>query len=516
MSRTKYFAQNVKWKFIFVVASAMMNMLNRYIFMHWMGAEYLGISSLFSSVLGVLSFADLGLAGAFSFCFYRAIAHQDKEHCSVLITSLERLLNSIAVGIFAVGLALVPILPLIITGNDAVDSFHLRLYYVLFLLDMVNGYLFMARTCYVTAHQNEYLTMPITTGFSMGKVLAGIVCIILTRNYTLYLCMSILIGFVQRIVLNHFICRHFPEAKRRVKGKLTAGELSSIRRNVKAAVVNKIAGISVLQTDNILMSIGVGIVTTGFVSNYVSIKTLVMSVISNIENSLMPSMGNVIATESKERQLEIFHQYISLNTFLISESFILLTVLSTPFIQLLFGEQAVVSFDVVAMMNLSILFMYSTYALNILPSATGRYDVGLSMVWVEGISNLIFSIIAMRWLGLLGVYVGTVLGELIVYIWKPFIVMNKLYGKRPTTYFKITTKGIASALIIGFILTATEKRFWPSDYTWISFLLLACYSAVVGVSLYGALHCKDKVFVGWVKTSITMGKKWIMEKRGII
>ena len=64
----------MKWKFIFVVASAMMNMLNRYIFMHWMGADYLGISSLFSSVLGVLSFADLGLAGAFSFFFFQALA----------------------------------------------------------------------------------------------------------------------------------------------------------------------------------------------------------------------------------------------------------------------------------------------------------------------------------------------------------------------------------------------------------------------------------------------------------
>lgn len=507
MSRTKYFAQNVKWKFIFVVASAMMNMLNRYIFMHWMGAEYLGISSLFSSVLGVLSFADLGLAGAFSFCFYQAIAHQDKEHCSVLITSLERLLNSIAVGIFAVGLALVPILPLIITGNDAVDSFHLRLYYVLFLLDMVNGYLFMARTCYVTAHQNEYLTMPITTGFSMGKVLAGIVCIILTRNYTLYLCMSILIGFVQRIALNHFICRHFPEAKRRVKGKLTAGELSSIRRNVKAAVVNKIAGISVLQTDNILMSIGVGIVTTGFVSNYVSIKTLVMSVISNIENSLMPSMGNVIATESKERQLEIFHQYISLNTFLISESFILLTVLSTPFIQLLFGEQAVVSFDVVAMMNLSILFMYSTYALNILPSAAGRYDVGLSMVWVEGISNLIFSIIAMRWLGLLGVYVGTVLGELIVYIGKPFIVMKKLYGMGPKQYFLITSKGMGCAVFLMGIIQLCQFLFFPDTMGWGHFLGLCCFATMLSLVGYSLFHFNDPYFRETIYTVLQIARK---------
>lgn len=507
MTRTKYFAQNVKWKVLFVVASSAMNMLNRYIFMHWMGAEYLGISGLFSSVLGVLSFADLGLSGAFSFCFYQAIAQRDDEHCSVLITSLEKLLNGIAVGMLVVGIALTPFIPLIVTGNDAVDTFHLRLYYVLFLLDMVNGYLFMARTCYVTARQKEFLTMPITTGFSIGKVLAGIVCILVTRNYTIYLCVSILIGFVQRIVLNRFICKRFPEAKRRVKGKLKEDELASIRRNVKAAVVNKLAGISVLQTDNILMSIGVGIVTTGFVSNYVSIKMLVMSVISNIENSLTPSMGNVIATESKERQLEIFYQYVSLNTALISISFVLLTVLSSPFIELLFGSEAVITIDVVAMMNLSILFMYSTYALNILPSAAGMHNVGLSMVWVEGISNLIFSILAMQWFGLLGVYIGTVLAELIVYIWKPFIVMKKLYGIWPKQYFLITSKGIGCAVLLTGVIQQGQLFLSSSIISWGRFLGFSCFAAMLSFMGYSLFHFNDPYFRATVRTVFQIARK---------
>lgn len=505
MTRTKYFAQNVKWKVLFVVASSAMNMLNRYIFMHWMGAEYLGISGLFSSVLGVLSFADLGLSGAFSFCFYQAIAQRDDEHCSVLITSLEKLLNGIAVGMLVVGIALTPFIPLIVTGNDAVDTFHLRLYYVLFLLDMVNGYLFMARTCYVTARQKEFLTMPITTGFSIGKVLAGIVCILVTRNYTIYLCVSILIGFVQRIVLNRFICKRFPEAKRRVKGKLKEDELASIRRNVKAAVVNKLAGISVLQTDNILMSIGVGIVTTGFVSNYVSIKMLVMSVISNIENSLTPSMGNVIATESKERQLEIFYKYVSLNTALISMSFVLLTVLSSPFIELLFGAEAVVPFDVVAMMNLSILFMYSTYALNILPSAAGMHNVGLSMVWVEGISNLVFSILAMQRFGLLGVYIGTVLAELTVYVWKPFIVMRKLYAVGPIEYFKITGRGIVIGIVLGVVLSVIKQEAFYGLTGWMGFFLFALFSTVTCIIGYTLFHLNNR----WYRAVLLAIKQYI-------
>lgn len=501
MSRTKNFLYNMSWKLGSTAVTAVMNFLNRYIFMHWMGAEYLGVSGLFSSVLGVLSFADLGLAGAFSFCFYQAIAKGDKGHCSVLITTLEKLLNIAALCIFAIGLLLVPVLPMLVTGSSKVDMFHLRLYYVLFLLDMVNGYLFMARTCYVTAHQKEFLTMPITIGFGTAKVLVGIICILATRNYILYLISGIVVGLLQRLTLNHSICRRFPEAKIKKGGTLSIQEKTSIKRNIKAAVISKMAGISVQQTDNILISAGVGIVITGYVSNYISIKAIVLGVLSNISTCLTPSMGNAMVTETKERQLEIFYQYVASNMFLVGMSCTLLTVLSTPFIKLMFEAQAVLPFDVVAMMNFATLFMYSTYALNILPSAAGRHDIGVSTIWIEGVGNLVFSLIAMHYLGLLGVYVGTVLSELIVYIIKPFIVMKKLYACSPSLYFKITAKGIISVVMLcGLMQKIGELIFFRWD-GWFSFFVYALLSGIFSIAGYSLIHCKDV----WYKKVILLG-----------
>lgn len=509
MSRTTNFIKNSEYKAITLVLNAGLNLINRYFFMKLLGAEYLGISGLFSSIFGVLTFADLGLTSAFSFCFYTSIARNDTRHSAFLIGTLHKLLNKIILFMLTFGLLLVPWVPSLIKGAQMVDQFHLRLYYVLYLIDLLNSYLYMAKTCYVAAHQKEYQLTPITTVFSVLKVFVSLACLYATANFTVFLVSGIFVTAVQRFFLNYYIGKKYPETKDKVSGTLTENERTSIRRNVMAAFVHKLASVSVLQTDNILISMGVGIVSTGLVSNYVAIKSAVTSVISTINTSMTAGMGNVMALESKDKQLDVFYLYLTLNTFLTCGSFLGLSILSSPFIKIVFGETACLETSVVFCMTVPILLMFSTYSLNLLPSASGRNNVGISMVWVEGIANLVISIVAMQRFGLLGVYIGTVASEGIVYICKPFIVMKALYQCSPVEYFRITCKGICVTLILYGLIQTVQAMWFPTSVSISSFAGLLCLTAGSFLVVYSLVWIREERF----RRLIQMGIRVICKRR---
>ena len=491
MSRTENVAKNMLWKMVGLGCTAVLNFANRYVFMHWLGPEYLGVSGLFGSVFGVLALADLGLNSAFAFCFYQAIANEDQQHCAFLTHYLKKKLNLISAVMLFAGLLITPFIPALVTGNEMISDKALRLYYVLFLFDLIIPYTFMARLCYITARQQEYVVEPIMVLSGIIKVVVGMVCVCTTRNYVVFLLSGIIIHFAQYLFLNRYAVRRFPELSLAPEGALKETEKKTIVRNVKAIVVAKIATVSIYQTDNILTSIGIGIVTTGFVSNYVSIKNMITSLISHFTGCLTPSMGNVIVTESEEKQLNIFYQYLALNTFLVCGCFVGLTTLASPFIALLFGQEAVLSQEIVFFFHLPMVFAFSFYALEVLPTAHGRRNIGISMVWVETIANLIISVVAMKQWGLIGIYIGTLVAQLLVYFIKPFIIMSKLYNDKPWKFFCITGRGIVVALIIWLIIKTISRFLFRSIETWGEWMLLAVLTAGIYFVGYSILHWRN-------------------------
>ena len=55
----------------------LLNFINRTFFIQFLGAEYLGLSGLFSNILSMLSLAELGIGVAISFSLYKPLQEQN-------------------------------------------------------------------------------------------------------------------------------------------------------------------------------------------------------------------------------------------------------------------------------------------------------------------------------------------------------------------------------------------------------------------------------------------------------
>ena len=74
-------------------------------------------------------------------------------------------------------------------------------------------------------------------------------------------------------------------------------------------MIHKIGYVRVHQTDNIIVSAFVSTKMVGLLSNYNLIINTVSSCINILFNSVTGTLGNMVATETKEYQYQIFKKY---------------------------------------------------------------------------------------------------------------------------------------------------------------------------------------------------------------
>ena len=103
---------------------------------YFMGVEYLGLNSLFTSVLSVLNLAELGVGSAMVYAMYKPIAEDDTEKICALMR-LYRTYYRVIGGVIAVaGLIVLPFIPKLIS-EDSLASLPPEInVYVLYALNL--------------------------------------------------------------------------------------------------------------------------------------------------------------------------------------------------------------------------------------------------------------------------------------------------------------------------------------------------------------------------------------------
>ena len=90
LARSQNAFRNMRTGLLSKFVSLLLPFVVRTIFIHTLGAEYLGVNSLFSSILSVLNLTELGFSTAVVFSMYRAIADDDHKTINALLYFYKR------------------------------------------------------------------------------------------------------------------------------------------------------------------------------------------------------------------------------------------------------------------------------------------------------------------------------------------------------------------------------------------------------------------------------------------
>ena len=201
LSRTQNATNNLKWGVINKIVSLIIPFICRTAIIRIFGINYLGLNSLFTSVLSTLNLAELGFGSAVVFFMYRAIAEDNKERLCALLNYIKRAYQCVGLVVLAAGLALMPFLRYLIK-SDVPAEINIYVLYLLTLASTVLSYfLFSYKSAVFHAHQkNDVLSKISTLVMTVEKILQ-IIFIFAFQNYYLYISSAIIAGILNNLLV---------------------------------------------------------------------------------------------------------------------------------------------------------------------------------------------------------------------------------------------------------------------------------------------------------------------------
>ncbi|MDD3138316.1 MAG: oligosaccharide flippase family protein [Lachnospiraceae bacterium] len=435
--------------------------VSRTVFINVLGSTYLGVSGLFSNILTLLSFAELGIGQAIIFSLYKPISEQDVNKICALMRLYERVYRFLFGFVLAVGLLLLPALPYIIRDIDNIPN--IRIIYVLYVANSALSYLFAYRSSFITACQKNYIINCVSTVCNIVMCVTQVFALVLFRNYFVYLGIQIVFGFIPNVVSYVYSGKLYPFLRKKIVLPLPKNELKKITENVKALVFYKVGTLALNSTDNIIISSFAGIVTVGVYSNYTLLTTTVSGFLSTIFNNLTASIGNLNANESIEKKIFIF-KVINLAAFwFYAICSVCLLVCMTPFIHVWIGDEYVLSFSSSIIIALNVYIGGMLFAPFNFRQTMGIFVEGKWRPIISAIINIVVSIIFAKWWGLPGVLWGTAVARLTTNVWfDPYLVFRRGLNTSPRPYFIDYIYKMVAAIMIA-VICCFVAQFIPNE-----------------------------------------------------
>ncbi len=489
IERTKNTIRNIIFGFLYRILNIFLPFFSRTAILYVLGTQYLGLSSLFSSILSFLSLAELGVGGAMVYSMYRPIAENDNETIRALLNLYRRFYRIIGTVIMALGLCLMPFLRNLIHGDIPADV-NLYLLYFLYLLNAVLSYwLFAYKSAVLQAYQRNdveskigMIVTPISYLFMLGGMF-------LTKSYYGYIIWLPIFTIATNFIRVIYVDKMFPDLKPR--GEISRELKRSIMKKVSALIGTKLNTVVLNAADNIVMAAFLGLTTIAVYGNYYYIMSSIIGFLGICYSAMTAGLGNSIAMESVEKNYHDFQKFSFINSWLVGWCVVCLVCLYQPFMYLWVGEKLMFPFYIVLEFGL----YFYIYQIRKIPitykDAAGIWWEDRFRPYVCMIVNVILNVILVQVIGVSGIILSTVCSLFISIPWENYTIFRYIFRcSSREYYFKMFCFGLSMAIggVVCFWLCGLLANGLPQLFL----RMLLCLS--VPNIIYAVLNCKRQEF----------------------
>lgn len=419
-SKTQNSFRNMFWGIINKVLVMFWPFLIRYLMIHKMGIEYLGLSSLFSSILQMMSLAELGFGSAMVYAMYKPIAENNFREINALLGLYKRVYRWIGLIILVIGVTLIPFLPYLVNGSYP-DDINIYILYLVYLFNTVCSYwLFAYKTSLFTAYHRIDITSKITGIVNMLMYIIQCFVLLFVQNYYVYTIAIPLATVVSNIITDFWARRMFPELNG--SGSVDKETVSEIRKRVIALLGHKLGAVVTNSTDNLVISAFLGLSILAIYNNYYQIMTSLIGLFAIVNNSLLAGLGNSIVTDSVKKNFQILKGITFGNVWAVGWCSICLLCLFQPFIEAWVGKDYLFSLETVVLLAIYFYAWKFKDMLAVYKDAAGMWWNDRWKPIVYCLVNIVVSIILVKNIGIDGVIIGTIVSQLFVAIpWETYV-----------------------------------------------------------------------------------------------
>lgn len=488
--RAKKVAINGVWGLAYKFICILLGFVGRTFFIKFLSSDYLGISGLFTNVLTILSLSELGFSSAISFHLYKHLATDNKDEIAGIMNFYKMFYRIVASFIGVVGLVVIPFLKFIVK-DSAFSLDYITVIYIIYLVKTVLSYLFAYNFTLATADQKTYILTQVDIVMHIVMSLANIASLILFHNFIIYLIGEILLIFISNILKTRRVYKEYPYIK--AKTKIKPHTRKKILGDVKNIFAGKLATVLLTSTDNILISAIVSVKAVGLYSNYSMIIVYIKQFLTQFTSATQASLGNMIASESKEYSYSILKKLTVIIYFAVSFCTVSLMCLLNPFITVWLGKEYLLGLWTVVLVVFDFYIEIIKTPLWFSVGGIGHFKEDRNIAIYGAVSNLVVSIIAAKYMGLAGIFFGTTFSQVTQMFFKCRLFISKYLGIKMREYLGILggltalTVVMSGGLYLGFELMNITNP-------WTDLIVRAIACAVVPNVLNLILFRKSEAF----------------------
>ena len=483
----------------------------RTFFVRILGNDYLSISGLFTNVITLVSFSELGLGAASVFCLYKPIAEKDYSKINALLRFFGNLYKIVAGITILLGIILLPFLPLMVDMEDlSFSQVYLRLVYILFIINTAVSYILVQKKLFLTADQKNYIANIIQQIIHVIQLVLQTVFLVATHNYIGYLIIQIVCTFLTNFITSCYVDKKYPDIMRNNHSEeINPEQRKEISQNITSIFFYKIGAVILNGTDNIIISAFIKTLLVGLCSNYTLVINAVNSVAMQCFNGIGASIGNHTLKASKKDQELVFRELDLFCVIVFTFCSVCLSVLLNVLIPVWLGENYKLDQGTV----FALVFAFYITGVNQIPSlyrtSLGLFKDARFYPLFAAASNIILSIALAKLIGVSGVFWATAIVRFVFFtLIDSRLTYKKGFEMSPTLYYLKYCLRIAVFLIIYFIASVAVAYNKIPGITGLLISVIICVT-ITTICLV--------IAYGWKKESkllITRVKTLIKHKKG--
>lgn len=492
MSKKSLIVKNSLTGIISQFTTVLFSFITRNFFIKYIGVELLGINSTFSSVLGTLSLAEMGVQTAITFSLYKPLNEDDKETINDIMNIFRTVYRSIGIFFSIASVVLLPFLKYILSDVDITSKI-----YIFFLLQAgisASSYFVAYKRALLYADKHDYISKNVDLICSVIFNTAQCIALIVLKSYSIYLILKIIQVISSNIIVNLYCNKQYDYL---YKAKINKELLKRITKNIKNVFAGKISGYIYNATDNLVISIFVSTISVGFIVNYTTITKSIKMLTQSLFNPVIPFIGTYLidsnnANEKQDRFL--FYTFIRYLVALIV--IVPLLVLIDDFIIIWIGESMVLESAIGILISIELYMdLLNNAAANFI-SASGLFKVEKNICIIGAMTNIVTSIVLVQQLGIIGVLVGTIISQCVFWLGRSYAVIFRCFelGKKEYIFYWLKNLFYVVIFVLTYSMCEFLYNFIDIQSLILKFLIGGLASEIIVIIVILLVFCRTKEY----------------------
>lgn len=412
-----------------------------------LGAKYLGLNGLFTSIISVLNLTELGFSNIVVYRLYRPVAEGDNKVVCGYITYLKYIYRICGIFVLGLGIIIVPFIKYIIHG-DYPDDTNLNILFMIYLVNASSTYFFGGyKQAILNAEQRVDVINQTETVVMILQNIIQIISLIAFRNYYVYILLTPIFTTGLNIYLSHQTNKLFPEF--RESCDLGLEKKKNMLSDVRGIAIYKISEVTRNSFDNIVLSMFMGLTMVAIFNNYFYIFNALYSFMLVLNLGLKNTIGSSIAIRSVDDNYNEFKLLSFISIFVITIFSCCLLNLYQVFMEIWMGLDMLLENKNVILFSVYFYVLNMNNIKNLYYDGNGLWNKGKLSFILETFLNLFLNIVLGKKFGVSGILVATIMSLFICsFVWRSIIIFREYFGRSVKPYFIFNFKMCVQAMLV--------------------------------------------------------------------